>query len=56
MHLRGRAITSGPLAAESVAYGAGRSCTVILRIFPGSSKRKSVNGTCGAGAFVVTGF
>ena len=28
---------------------------MILRIFPGSSKRKSVNGACGDGAFVLTG-
>src|SRR5208282_608353 len=50
----GRGTTCGALPAESVAYGAGRSCAVILRIFPGSSKRKSVNGGCGGGAFVLT--
>lgn len=53
---RGRATSCGPLAAESVTYGAGRSCTVILRKFSGSSKRKSVNGAGGGGAFVLTGF
>src|SRR6267143_295656 len=51
----GRAINRGPLFAESVAYGAGRSCAVILRIFPGCSKRKSVNGGGGGGAVVFTG-
>src|SRR5579872_1620219 len=54
--LRGRATTLGPLLAVSVAYGAGRSCTVILRLFPGSSKRKSVNGGVGGGALVLMGF
>src|ERR1700687_1537828 len=37
-------------------YGAGRSCAVILRTFPGCSKRKSVYGGCGGGAFVLTDF
>src|ERR1700730_1222419 len=52
----GRAINRGPRFADSVAYGAGRSRAVILRIFPGCSKRKSVYGVCGAGASVFTGF
>src|ERR1700675_1735762 len=52
----GRATNCGPLFADSVAYGAGRSCAVILWIFPGCSKRKSVYGACGAGALVLTGF
>src|SRR5258708_34471815 len=45
----GRATNCGPLFADSVAYGAGRTCAVILRTFPGSSKRKSVYGGCGGG-------
>src|SRR3984885_11615689 len=51
--LRGRATTLGPLLAVSVAYGAGKSWTVILRLFPGSSKRKSVKGGFGGGALVL---
>src|SRR4029077_7162679 len=51
----GRATNCGPLFADLVAYGAGRSCAVIWRTFPGCSKRKSVYGAGGGGAFVLTG-
>src|SRR6266446_4434480 len=33
----GRATTFGPLGAEGVAKGAGRSFSVILRLYPGFS-------------------
>src|ERR1700710_56530 len=46
----GRATSFGELPADSVANGSGRSATVTLRIFPGSSYRKSVKGGFGAGA------
>src|ERR1700739_4449173 len=49
----GRATTSGPFSADSVAYGCGRSAAVILRVVPGFSYRKSVNGAFGAGALIV---
>src|SRR5580704_10629573 len=52
---RGRLTMRGPLFDDSVRYGAGRSCTVILRTVPGCSKRKSVNGAGGGGAFVLSG-
>src|SRR5271166_1738356 len=51
----GRGTTLGPLLADTVACGAGRSCAVILCTFPGCSKRKSVNGGCGGGELVATG-
>jgi len=51
----GRGTTLGPLLADLVEYGAGRSCAVILCTLPGCSKRKSVNGGCGGGALVATG-
>ena len=35
----GRGTSCGPLPAEDVANGAGRSCNVIFRILPGFSKR-----------------
>src|SRR5271169_2033137 len=50
-----RETTLGPLLADSVAYGAGRSCAVILCTLPGCSYRKSINGGCGGGALVATG-
>jgi len=40
----GRATRSGPLFADCVAYGCGRSFTVILRTVPASRSGKSVNG------------
>src|SRR5579862_4922101 len=46
----GRATTCAPFCEDSVAKGAGKSFTVILRIVPGFSKRKSVNGGLGAAA------
>src|SRR5207302_454050 len=45
----GRATTLGPLPAEGVARGDGKSFRVILRDLPGFSKRKSVNGSLGGG-------
>ena len=39
----GRATTRASLLAERVAYGAGRSSTVILRRTVGASARQSVN-------------
>ena len=51
----GRATTSGPFCADSVANGCGRSFTVILRIVPGFSYRKSVNGGFGGAPFKVPG-
>ena len=33
----GRGTTFGALPAEGVAYGSGRSATVILRVVPGVS-------------------
>src|SRR5205807_1247063 len=47
----GRATTLGPLPAEGVARGDGKSFRVILRDLPGFSKRKSVNGSLGGGMF-----
>ena len=35
--LSGRATNFGPLSADWVAYGCGRSFTVILRVVPGFS-------------------
>src|SRR5579872_2794733 len=49
----GRATTSGAFSADDVAYGGGRSFTVIFRVVPGFSYRKSVNGAFGAGALIV---
>src|ERR1700730_15732400 len=46
----GRATTSGPFSADFVAYGWGRSSTVIFRVSPGFSYRKSANGGWGGGA------
>src|SRR6266550_9407079 len=47
----GRDTTLGPLPAEGVMNGGGRSFTVIFRVFPGFSYRKSVNGGGGGGRF-----
>src|SRR5258705_9355149 len=47
----GRATTLGPLPAEGVTNGGGRSFTVIFRVLPGFSYRKSVNGGAGGGRF-----
>src|SRR3974390_1529810 len=46
----GRATRFGPLSADSVAKGFGRSCTMILCVRPGSSARKSTNGELDAAA------
>src|ERR1700680_830668 len=51
----GRATTSGPFSADFVAYGSGRSFTVIFRVVPGFSYRKSANGGCGGGALRLEG-
>src|SRR2546427_12285335 len=47
----GRGTTLGPLPAEGVTNGRGISFTVIVRVLPGFSYRKSVNGGGGGGAF-----
>src|SRR5437667_354124 len=47
----GRGTTLRPLPAEGVTNGRGISFTVIVRVLPGFSYRKSVNGGGGGGAF-----
>src|ERR1700733_11158666 len=49
----GRATSSAPLFEDLVSKGSGRSLTVIFRIVPGFSYRKSVNGACGAAPLIV---
>src|SRR6202011_5674488 len=45
----GRATTLGPAVADCVAYGSGRSSTLIWRVVPGFSKRWWGNGGGGGG-------
>src|SRR5215469_5501093 len=49
----GRATRSAPFSADFVANGSGRSFTVILRVVPGFSYRKSVNGAAGEGSLIA---
>src|SRR4029077_18457784 len=52
----GRSTNFGPLPADGVTNGAGRSFSVILRNFPGFSKRKSVNGAVEIGKLASATF
>src|SRR5437773_9433738 len=49
----GRDTSSAPLTDDFVTNGCGKSLTVIFRIVPGFSNRKSVNGAGGGGALIV---